>query len=214
MFEIDLEWPVASQYVVRSAKSPKGDHAIYVAKNATSTLRRPLDENPSLYAEFANLDGSESSCLKFVHKYGMLVVDPRYPAADAGIIESLSQWKGYIRYIREIIEFCKIGRARPAAAYRQFGKQEKLLYGGLSAYLSIVGPKSPPVLTVRCTYLIAAIELQAIQSILGGRWSVQCIECSGWFEIGAGARRSQSKFCSTRCKDSYHNNLKAEAKRG
>jgi hypothetical protein len=40
-----------------------------------------------------------------------------------------------------------------------------------------------------------------------------CFECSRPFEIGRGARRLHSKFCSTRCKDNYHNRLKAQARR-
>jgi endogenous inhibitor of DNA gyrase (YacG/DUF329 family) len=213
MFELGLEWPVATEYVVRAATRPRGDRAIYVGKNAKYTLRKPLEENPKLYLEFANLDGSESACLKFAHEYGA-ISDLRYPDQDPGTIDSLSQWKGHIQNVQEIIKLCELGRARPAEAFRQFGKRDRLLYGGLEAYVSIESSKSPPALTIRCGYLLAGIELQAVQSILlQGRKSVQCIECSKPIEIGIGARRSQSKFCSTRCKDTYHNRLKAEAKR-
>jgi len=212
MFELDLEWPVATEYVVRAATRPRGDRAIYVGKNAAYTLRKPLEENPKLYLEFANLDGSESACLKFAHSYGA-ISDLRYPREEPGTLDSLSQWRGHIQNIQNIIKLCELGRARPAEAFRLFGKRDKLLLGGLEAYVSIESPKSPPTLNIRCGYLLAGIELQAVQSILGGRTTVKCIECSRWFEIGAGARRSQSKFCSTRCKDNYHNQLKAEAKR-
>jgi hypothetical protein len=212
MFELDLEWPVATEYVVRAAKQPRGDRAIYVAKNATYTLRKPFEENPKLYLEFANLDGSENACLNFAHQYGSMH-DQRYPPQDPAL-DLLSQWRGNIQNIRDVIKVCELGRARPAEAFRRFGKRDWLLYGGLQAYLSIETPKSPPTLKIRCEFFLAGIELQAVQSILGGRTTVQCIECIRWFEIGSGARRSQSKFCSIRCKDNYHNRLKAEAKRG
>ena len=213
MFELDFEWPVATGYVVRAATGPRGDRAIYVAKNATYTLRKPLVENPKLYLEFANLDGSESACLKFAHEYGALS-DLRYPGQEPGVLDALSQWKGNIRNLQGVIRLCELGRARPAEAFRQFGKRDRRLYGGLEAYVSIESPKAPPTLKIRCEYLLAGLELQAIQSILfQGRTSIQCIECSKPIEIGVGARRSQSKFCSTRCKDKYHNQLKAEAKR-
>src|SRR6516165_7514333 len=120
MFELDFEWPVATGYVVRAATGPRGDRAIYVAKNATYTLRKPLVENPKLYLEFANLDGSESACLKFAHEYGAMS-DLRYPLRDPPAIDSLSQWQGLIISVREIIKFCELGRARPAEAFRQFG---------------------------------------------------------------------------------------------
>ena len=80
---------------------------------------------------------------------------------------------------------CEIGRSRPAEAFRQFGKKDQLLLGGLRAYLSIKSPKSPPSLDVRCEYLLAAMELQAVLSILGGHKTVQCIECPRWFEVGS-----------------------------
>jgi hypothetical protein len=211
MFELDFEWPVATEYVVRAATGPRGDRAIYVAKNATYTLRKPLVENPKLYLEFANLDGSESACLKFAHEYGAMS-DLRYPGQQPGVFDALSQWKGHIRNLQGLIRLCELGRARPAEAFRQFGKRDRRLYGGLEAYVSIESPKAPPTLKIRCEYLLAGIELQAVQSILSGHTTVKCIECSRWFEIGAGARRSQSKFCSTRCKDKYHNRLKAEAR--
>jgi hypothetical protein len=213
--EINLEWPVASRYVLRRVEgATKSNLAIYPADDATFTLHRPLEQNPSLYAEFAALDGTKESCLKFAHKYGLLfVAKPPKRIYDSNPLEGLTQWRESIRTIRDTINRCEIGRSRPAEALRQFGNKDKLLLGGLDAYLSMKSPKSPPSLDVRCRFLLAAIQLQAVLSILGGRKSVQCIECSQWFSIGAGARRSQSKFCSTRCKDSYHNRLKAEAKR-
>jgi hypothetical protein len=70
------------------------------------------------------------------------------------------------------------------------------------------GPRAPPFLSMRCNSLLGAIQVQAVQSILGGRKSVQCLECSTWFEVGAGARRSSAKFCSDQCKDRFHNRQK------
>jgi hypothetical protein len=216
MFEIDLQWVVASRYVLRPvSRSPTHDKAIYAAEDATFTLRRPIDQNPALYAEFAKLDGSEKSCLEFAHKYGLLSTDLARriaPGNDPGVFETLRNWQGYIKEIGDIIRRCELSRSNPAGAFREFGKEDKLLLG-VQLYLSIKGPKSPATLDVRGTSLIAAIELQAIASILSGRRSVQCIECSTWFEIGHGARRSQSKFCSIGCKDTYHNRLKAQARR-
>jgi hypothetical protein len=214
--EINLEWPVASRYVLRRVEGSLGrsNLAIYPADDATFTLHRPLEQNPSLYAEFAALDDTKQSCLQFAHKYGLLRISkPPKVIVDSHPLESLTQWKSDIRSIRDTISLCEIGRRRPAEAFRQFGNKDKRLWG-FETYLSMKSPNSPPSLDVRCQSLFAAIQFQAVLSILGGRNNVQCLECSRWFPIGAGARRSQSKFCSTRCKDSYHNRLKAEAKRG
>jgi hypothetical protein len=214
LFEIDLEWPVASRYVMGAAKEPRGDRAIFVADGATLTLRRPFDENPTLFAEFAALDGSEQSCLQFAHKYGTLMADPRNDILDPGLLESLRLWRERIKYIQDIIQYCKLARDRPAEAFRQFGKQDIELSGGLTAYLSTVRRTAPPTLTIRCKSFSGALDLQAVQSILDGREVYKCIECSKLFEVGAGGRRSQSKFCSIRCKDTFHNRSKAEARRG
>lgn len=216
MLEINLDWPVASRYVVRQSRALKGERAIYVAENATITLRRPLDENPSLYAEFAKLDRSEEACLNFAHRYGTLHFDPRYPGPhgfDPGVLESLAGWKGLIKDVREIIRRCGLSRDNPREAFRQFGKKDKWLFG-VELSLSIKSCNSPATLEMRAASLIAGMQLQAIQSVLlEGRQSIQCIECTRPFLIGGGARRSQSKFCSTRCKDTYHNRIKAQARR-
>jgi hypothetical protein len=222
MLEINLDWPVASQYVTRKVRALKeangaialkAERGIYVAENATITLRRPLDENPSLYAEFAKLDGSEKACLNFAHRYGNLSADPRYPVASLALCERLSFWRAMIEDVRDIIRRCELSRDNPREAFRQFAKKDKSLFG-VELSLSIKNSNSPATLEMRAQRLIAGMQLQAIQAVLlGGRKSVQCIECSRPFLIGGGARRSQSKFCSTRCKDSYHNRLKAQARR-
>jgi hypothetical protein len=223
MLEITLEWPVASCYVVRSiepfgdeALAPSHRAAIRIAEDATVSLRRPLEENASLYAEFANLNGSEKACLDFAHQYGTLF--PPYDARTRHIsnrpdLESFVNWKREIKKMRDIIRRCELSRSNPAEAFRQFGKRDKWLIG-VDLVLSITNPHSPATLETRVQTLIAGMQLQAVQSILfEGRKSVQCIECNRPFLIGGGARRSQSKFCSTRCKDSFHNSLKAKARR-
>jgi hypothetical protein len=213
MFEIALDWPVASQYLVREIPG-SGERGIFGAKGATITLHRPLDENPSVYAELASLNGSEKACLNFAHKYGQLFIQHGVTvyASKGSSLESLQTWRLMIKNLKDIIQRCELSRSNPGEAFRRFGKTDKSLFSiGLS--LSIKGRGSPATLEYRAESLISAIQLQAIHSILGGRESHQCIECTRWFEIGIGARRSQSKFCSTRCKDRYHNRLKAQARR-
>jgi hypothetical protein len=209
MFEIELEWPVASEYVLRPVRRPKGI-AIFPAEGASIVRRRPLEKNPSLYAVFAQIDGSEESCLNFAQRYGLLHVNlitpgPFYPYN----LERLDMWRAMIERVKDIISRCELSRDNPAEAYRQFEKKD-MEVGNLEIYLSMKSPISPITLDFRPTSLINAIELQAVHSILIGRNSIQCIECSTWFEVGGGARRSLSKFCSPRCKDTYHNRLKAK----
>jgi hypothetical protein len=140
MFEIELDWPVASRYVLRPvARSPTRDVAIHPAEDATITLCRPIDQNPALYAEFAKLDGSQRGCLQFAHKYGLLRADPRYPGHDpsiVGTLEALREWRGHIKVVRTIIERCELSRANPTEAFRRFGKEDKRL-SGVELYLSI-----------------------------------------------------------------------------
>jgi|ERR1051326_7308748 hypothetical protein len=213
MFEINFKWLLASRYVVRPVgRSPHRDLAIYPAEGATITSHRPLEQNPALYAEFADLDGSKQACLEFANKYGLLQADLAHSADNPGAVETLSVWKARITQVKEIIHRCELSRADPAEAFRRFGKKDASLFGA-DFYLSIKNRNSPATLEVRASCLFAAIELQAVTSVLEGRKSVQCIECSGRFQVGSGARRSQSKFCSTRCKDAYHNRIKAQARR-
>src|SRR5215470_7901568 len=104
MFEIDLEWPAASRHVLRPVRSPKRDFAIYPAEDATIIRRRPLEQYPSLYAEFAKLNGSKQSCLQFADKCGLLRVDPTRAGNDLpGALENLFLWRRDIRDVRDII---------------------------------------------------------------------------------------------------------------
>ena len=218
MFAIELEWERASQYVVRAVKvHSKRYVSIFPAEAATVLRHHPLEINASLYAEFAGLDGSEASCLGFAHKYGLLSAQPkRYPGwEDHGtlaVVESLEFWRAQIENVRKIIRRCELSRDNPAEAFRQLGKRDFEI-GSVEIYLSIKSPKSPLSVEVRASSLIHGIQLQAVQSILEGRRSFHCFECSRPFQVGIGARRSHSKFCSTRCKDSYHNRLKAQGRR-
>jgi hypothetical protein len=211
MFEIDLEWSCANEYVLRPVgRGSTRDLAIYPAECAKFTRYRPLEQYPALYAEFAKLGGCEQSCLQFAERYGLLLSNGADRLNDC---ETLGVWNSYIQLVNKVIHLCQLSRSNPAEAFRQFGKQDiELLFDG-RIFLSIKGSRSPATLDVRAVNLISAIEMQAITSILADRRSVQCIECSRWFEIGGGARRSQSKFCSMRCKDNYHNRLKAQARR-
>jgi hypothetical protein len=214
MFTIDLEWAVASKYVLRSAKHGPSDSAICPAADAVITRYRPLEQYPALYAEFAKLDGSKRRCLAFAHKYGLLHTNLMLPdgrGGDPRVLETLRIWKGNVKSVADLIERCELSRSQPRQAFRQFGNRDVKLWG-LELYVTNKSPNSPASIDMRASDLLAAIELQAITSIMQGHKSVQCIECSSWFEIGAGARRSQSKFCSVRCKDTYHNRLKAASK--
>jgi hypothetical protein len=217
MFEIDLEWSLASQYVLRPVKRAGiRDLAIYPAKDAKVMRYRPLEQYPALYAELAELKGSKEGCLQFAHRYGLLWTDLKDPVGlgnDPGVFETLKNWRGAIENVSDVVHRCELSRVNPAEAFRQFGKRDKSLFG-IDLYLSIKGPKAPATLDVRGLCLVAALEFQAIQAILlEGRKTVQCIECTRPFQIGGGARRSQSKFCSTKCKDDYHNRLKAQERR-
>jgi hypothetical protein len=215
MFEIDLEWALASEYVLRPVRrGSMRDLAICPAKDAKITRYKPLEQNTALYAEFANLDGSKKACLEFAHKYGLLQTDllAVYDPEVLEVVERLAGWRSHIARVKEIIKRCELSRANPSEAFRQFVKKDEWLFP-VDLYLSVKSPKSPAALDVRTTSLLSAIELQAIQSILEGYQSRQCIECTKLIKIGVGERRSHSKFCSTRCKDKYHNRLKAEARR-
>jgi len=213
MIAIELEWPVATQYVVEEVP-PTAERAIRVAEKATIRLCRPFDGNPSLYAEFASLDGSEKACLNFAHRYGTLF----YPHKIKTVIgtpvrEALSEWKHLIKRTRNLIRRCELSRANPEEAFRQFAKKDRRLFS-VEVFLSIKSSNSPATLEMRPESLYAAIELQTILSIIfEGRQPYECIECNKPFTVGIGARRSQSKFCSRRCKDTYHNRLKALSRR-
>jgi hypothetical protein len=55
-------------------------------------------------------------------------------------------------------------------------------------------------LVVEPTSLLAAIKLQLLENVSKGINSIQCLHCDDWFD-----RRAGAKFCSDKCKDTYHN---------
>src|SRR5262249_45838442 len=169
------------------------EFAIYPEEGAQVAKCRPLEKNRSLYAEFAKLDGSPQSCLDFAKKYGLLSLSNYDCPADAfEALETLRHWRAFIEHIRSVIALCELGHSHPEEAFRNVGKQEFLLYASFDLSLSMKSQWTPPSINARCQSLLGAIELQAIQSIIAGRKAVQCIECSTWFEVGSGARRSQA----------------------
>jgi hypothetical protein len=203
MFAIDLDWQVASRYELREVVRSEGETEIAIcpAQGATVTLQRPIEQSLGLYIELAGLDGSEQSCLEFAHKYGLLI------NSDA---QGLSHWMMCVEDLRHTISICQLGSSNPRQAWKQFGNQEHDLAISFTPVIAMQGPLAPPLFLLRYTSLFDAIEFQAVQSILGGRMPMQCLECSTWFEIGGGGRRrSQAKFCSRRCKDRFHNRLKS-----
>src|SRR5262249_2903538 len=53
--------------------------------------------------------------------------------------------------------------------------------------------------------LISAMWVQMLQAVTSGAKLLTCDQCGNWFEAGIGHRRVVARFCSTACRDRFHN---------
>lgn len=171
MFEIDLEWAVASEYILRPVgRGSTRDVAIYPAEGSRIVRYRPLEQHPALYAEFAKLEGSEKTCLEFAHRYGLLHTNLTRPldlGNDPGAFETLRIWKGHIADARDIIHRCELSRTNPSEAFQRFVKRDKSLFG-FELYLSIRVLIRPPHSTCAASLSPALLSFKLFSQFLAG----------------------------------------------
>jgi hypothetical protein len=67
------------------------------------------------------------------------------------------------------------------------------------------GPDGVAIRTLPAT-LLGAMWLQLGQHLAGGAAFMTCDHCGGWFAAGRpGGRRRVARFCSSKCKNDWHN---------
>jgi hypothetical protein len=200
MVEIGLEWSRARAY---EAANVEGVRVIRpVGERLFSVEPFKIEGNKQLHVRFANLDGSETSCVKFANAYGLLETRSRNQT------ERLDFWKKEIRKIRDLISALQLqlnegtpggitllGSSRKASV--ELTSIKAILVPGFSGE----GPKLSlePATLLHAMYLQLGMFLTADGSLRG------CKQCREWFERGTTkARRSIAVFCSEKCKNRFH----------
>ena len=165
-------------------------------KSSKHRGHKPLEFHTTLYTQFASLDGSPESCLKFASKFGLLGF------SDPMGGEPLGDWQQVIPSMAEAI---KLSQDNPFALSRN------LMIAPLQGILVPSPPDGRLVLRLRPKNLHYGMQLQFILAITSGHAIKECEFCGGWFEAGGDQRRRDARFCSKEHKIAYHNEKKRRA---
>jgi hypothetical protein len=164
-----------------------------VQRGSGFDLLRPLSAAPDLCLKFAALDHTPSACFGFAGRWGLL----REPADKASHRpEPLTDWYMNIAAMSESIKNIKKGPIVPADYV--IGQAEIVLRPGPDRFMVRVRPAN----------LLSALWLQLGQ-LLGQGQLLTCDHCGNWFSAGSGGRRRIARFCSTTCKNAWHNARRA-----
>jgi hypothetical protein len=167
------------------------DRGSIIQRGTGCDLLRPLSADRELCLKFASLDRTPAACLKFATNCGFLEKRPAVGAA-----ETLNSWYLEIERMSTLIKNAKAGPLPIQAE------------GLVIAFGHIVlraGPHGPTISTRPAT-LLGALWLQLGQHLAGAAALMNCGNCGGWFAGGGtGGRRRIARFCSTTCKNNWHN---------
>jgi hypothetical protein len=151
---------------------------------------RPLDEFPSLYCDFANVN-SVDTALSFVRQYGLLT----NPSSEIGAAESAPAVVDQASRVSLLLEdFSRLGTVEMSDL--------PVLNSGMNLARSVAVQLVPGggglEIKMVPVNLWAAIWMQAFMAVAEpGRVVRRCGYCSNWFQAGVGTkRRADSKFCS------------------
>ena len=211
ILDLSFEWPVdeAGYSVVDlKPKRPKGRRGAllldgpsgpHVTRNG-GPLRntRPLESFPTLFMEFARLDGSEESCAGFATKFGYLGLWPLDEDADDRVMaqgEPVILWREPIDNMRRNVE---VWQDNPTA----FVPVREVVIARLDA--SLVPIDGRAALRIRPPTLISAMQLQFAQAVSTGLDIRTCDHCGKLFETGGTGRTRKARFCSDRCRTDFH----------
>jgi hypothetical protein len=210
VLDLAFEWPVdEAGYSVDDLKpkrpkgrggarlldGPAGPHISRKGGPLRST--RPLELSPTLFMQFARLDGSDDSCVQFADAFGYLGLFPDQDTEDRVMAggEPLVLWRNCIDGLRRNVE---AWRDNPTA----FVPVRDITITRLDA--SLVPIDGRAALRIRPRSLIGGIQLQFAQAVASGLDIRTCDHCGKIFETGGRGRTRKARFCSDRCRTDYH----------
>lgn len=213
--DINFEWPICTEgyksqrpKVKRPTKERhetllekelrEDDTRRIKPKGKSERSHRPFEFHPTLYAEFAKLDGLLDSCLGFANRFGLLGL----PQSKGG--EPLYDWQ---RAITGMADAIKLWQTDPHAL------KDRLTIGSLRGSLEPVPPDGRLVFRLRPSSLLHGMQLQLVRAISSGLTLKECEFCHEWFEAGGETRRRDARFCSKEHKIDFHNLEKRRARK-
>lgn len=217
ILDIDFEWPHDRiGYEIKERKRKEDSTALtdfsgeYIVRCGGSEEKdTPFKFFPTLYMEFAYLDGEAESCCEFAKKYGYLGLYPQRKNNPGPGGESLSDWRRAIINMREAVTF---GQNDPRALL--IGRHEETEFLHLMGVLVPSPLDGMPSFRIRPRSLLGGMRLQFARVLTSPDLDVKaCNQCGEWFEAGGERRRIDAIFCSNKCRDNFNNALKKSKKR-
>jgi hypothetical protein len=201
MIDIGFEWKRAHDYECVSARGRKWLRAIGKGRDTLEPLK--IETEKPLYLRFADLDGSEESCLRFARAWGLLTTES--PTGE----EMLETWQELIQAMRKTMVRLGVVEESPPSIPPKRGSAKVWKIASLDVLLVGGGPSSSeasrPMMLLQPRHLLEAMHLQLGISVAVGGSVRACKQCGGWFERGATeSRRSIAVFCSEKCKNRFH----------
>jgi hypothetical protein len=147
--------------------------------------------------DFARLDGTDESCLRFANSFGFLGLwlDEKADDRVGPTGESLARFQEAAANMRRAVDAWQAGPDT-------FTSNQELTITQLDA--SLVPIDGRPTLRIRPRSLIGAIHLQFAQAVSTGLDIRNCDHCGKLFETGGAGRTRKARFCSDRCRTDYH----------
>ena len=175
---------------------------------------RPLDGNPGLFREFADMKLKPSAIEDFVNTYGQL-------ERQFGL-DRLNVWFDQIRLMRKAVKSWEEANRRGdlnrwVAAFNNHtelvGSSLHIGRAGANIELRIIGGTLPPSLKIVPQTLNSAMWLQLAQRVSATTGLRRCQWCPRWFEYGLGTgRRKTGFYCSDRCRKAAYLHRKEKQK--
>jgi hypothetical protein len=189
---IEFKWPRP-----RKCKLDKAGKAISQVGSDRDNQWEPLKEAPTLYLQFARLDGSAEACRDFAASYGLLTTP-----AQTGAAERVADWQREIKWMKRLT--IAAGMVKTANSRRTLLRVTAVVDSrGNKVKLK---PSVKPILVLQPKTLLAAMHLQFARAQADGTTLHTCPQCKDSFEVGTEAKtkRSDAKFCSRKCRNRFN----------
>jgi hypothetical protein len=200
MIDINFEWTRAFKYECVASAGRRRIKSVGRKREKLEPLKIDIDAEKPLYLRFAKLDGSEESCLRFAHHWGLLQSES--PTAE----EALDDWQQQIQAMRQAVSMFGSEGDLPPEIRRKLRAGEAWKLTSLDVLLVPTSAETKRfAMVLQPRNLISAMHLQLAKSVAGGGSIRSCKQCGDWFECGASdSRRNIAIFCSEKCKNRFH----------
>ena len=212
-----LEWQarrdgyqVQEQPAVPDIGASAGPYLIPIGRSGF--IYRPMEEHPSMFREFADLEPTPEAVVSFANKYGAPIGDfghykytEGFPQTAEPLVTREEIYRG--NYLEHIYGY--IQDMQKAVERYESGDLDGLITPSSLASADLkfdrVEGRETPNLFIQPRTLKDAMWFQFARTVAGGIQIRKCSQCPAWFPFGTGTgRRKSALYCSDRCRKAAH----------